>query len=308
VLAAYGLAYFMKTLDWKRAVYCVIGCAGLALTRGDSLFFALLFLLALGLVEIYKRKRFPVKTFCSGLLFLGLISPWVIYEYNQTGWPVTELRQAIILDRLFKTDRAQSVSVVNKPATVPVQVHSAARAAKPAQTVAPLKAVEATQRVKPVSVVDTEPLAEEKGEESFIENLLKGFYPQYLIFILPVIIFRIYRKKMSGGEFLLLAVVLLHAIGMIGQIAVADKKLFIYKRYLIVATPLMFGWGAIGLRWLYDNVKSRLRLKFRWICKFALCVVIVIFTMDGWSRVRKKRINPYLYRAVETCTGVQLRK
>jgi 4-amino-4-deoxy-L-arabinose transferase-like glycosyltransferase len=277
-LAAYGLLCFIRKLDWRSAVYCGLGCAGLALTRGDSLLFSLLFLLALCAGEIYKLKCFPIKTFCAGLLFLVLIAPWLAYEYRHTGWPVTEQRQAMILDRLFKRN-PQPVPPITAPVTV-------------------------SQKQAPAA----NKVIEEENDESFVKNLVKGFYPQYLIFILPVIFLRIYRKKMSAGEWVLLLIVFIHAFGMIAQIAIADKKLFIYKRYLIVATPLMFGWGAIGLRWLYDKIKRLVLFRYRWICRFALSIAIFILVMDGWSRVRKHRINPYLYEAAETYLGVDLKK
>ena len=288
ILAAYGLICFIKKMNWKSAAYCGAGCVGLALIRGDSLLFALLFLMALGVSEIYKLKRFPIKTMFTGLLFLALISPWLAYEYHHTGWPVTEIRHAIVLNRLLKRKPPELTPITPKVTTPQKQA-----------------AVVATPQ-KPASVVNK--VIVRKKNESFIKNLIKGFYPQFLIFILPVILFRIYRKKMSKYEWVLLTIVFLHAFGMIAQIAIADKRIFIYKRYLIVATPLMFGWGAIGVRWLYDNIKKIMSFRYRWICRFALCIAIFVFILDGWSRVRKYRLNPYLYELTETYFGVKLKK
>ncbi|MDD5599890.1 MAG: hypothetical protein PHV82_18245, partial [Victivallaceae bacterium] len=216
--------------------------------------------------------------FCAGLLFLFLISPWLLYEYRHTGWPVTELRQAVVLDRLFGRKTPQ---------------------------VCPVKVALSTS-VRQLQVIDK--VAEQEKDGYFIENLVKGFYPQYLIFILPVLIFRICRRKMSADELILLLMVFVHALGMVGQIAVADKKLFIYKRYLIVAAPLLFGWGAVGARWSYDKLRRSMTFRYRWVCTLIIFIVITGLIFDGWSRVRKKQLNPYLYEQVKTHIGVELRK
>ena len=242
VLAAYGLVCFFQKYNWKGAVYCSLGCVGLALTRGDSLLFALLFLAAIAIIELYKQKSFPYKAICVGIMFLFFIAPWSYYEYRQTGWPVTELRHAILLDKIFKTKH----SVVTNSTTQ--------------------KAPVVIQKIEKVKI----------RKESFWKNLFKGFYPQYLVFIIPVLFYRVRKKMLRPEELILLLVVVIHAAGMIGQIAIADGKLFIYKRYLIVATPLMFGWAAIGLRWIFDKTKQLLAIKHRWIAKATIIILITI--------------------------------
>lgn len=95
---------------------------------------------------------------------------------------------------------------------------------------------------------------------------------------------------------------------MIGQIGIADKRLFIYKRYLIVATPLTYGWAAIGLRWFFDKVKKFLKLKYRWIATAILIGWAMFFIFNAWSRVRKARINSQFYRIVKQYTGLDVEK
>jgi 4-amino-4-deoxy-L-arabinose transferase-like glycosyltransferase len=279
VLATYGLICFFRRYNWKGALYCSLGSVGLALNRGDSLLFALLFLMAIVFIEMFKQRNIPYKSVCAGIVFLIAISPWCLYEYHHTGWLVTEVRHAMVVDKLLS-----GKTTIVAPANSKVI------------TAAPKKV-----KISPSVNI-------RNNDESFWENLFKGFYPQYLFFIIPVLFFRIRKKKILPEEIILLLVVMIHAAGMILQIAIADKRIFIYKRYLIVATPLMFGWGAIGARWVYDNIRQFLSLKYRWICRLALCIIIFIFVLDGWARIRKKRINPFLYKQFQYYTGINLDK
>lgn len=278
VLAVYGLLFFFRKYSWKGAIYCSLACVGLALTRGDSLLFSLLFLLAILLIELFKQKRFPKKSLCAGIIFLVIVSPWGYYEYQKTGWSVMELRHAEILNKVFCTKPLVILPIVKK-----IDSHK--------NTVAVSKK---TREVK-------------HKRKDFWKNLLKGLCPQYLLFIIPVLFYRIRKKILSPEELILLLAVFIHTIGMIGQIAIADKQLFIYKRYLIVATPLSFGWAAIGLRWLFDKVRRSLKLKYRWIAKAILIAWIAFFIFNAWSRVRKTRINPFFYKMVEQYTGINPR-
>ena len=126
-----------------------------------------------------------------------------------------------------------------------------------------------------------------------VDNYL--LYQPYLLFIILVLFVRTRNRKLSPEEFILLLALLIHTIGVIGQIAIADKELSIYKRYLIIASPLSFGWAAIGLRWLYDRVRKFLKLKYRSIAEVSIAGFIIFFIFNAWSRVRKARINPFFY-------------
>ncbi|MFA6714415.1 MAG: phospholipid carrier-dependent glycosyltransferase [Victivallaceae bacterium] len=271
VLAACGLIYFFQKRNWRGAVYCSLGGVGLTLTRGDSLPFALLFLAAIFIIELFNEKKIPYKSICAVLIFCAAVSPWVCYEYQKTGWPVTEQRQAMVLNRIFGYEDSKETIYADNTAL-------------------------------PVDLRNKENIKE------FWKNLFKGLCPQYLLFIIPVLIYRIRKKTLSSEEWILLAAIFIHTFGMIGQIAIADKRLFIYKRYLIVATPLTYGWAAIGLRWLFDKTKKLLKLKHRWVATAILIGAAVIFVFNAWSRIRKGRINPYLYQQVNKYTGMDLKK
>lgn len=277
ILAALGFICFFQKHNWKGAVYCSAGCVGLALIRGDSLVFALMFLAALFIIELLHEKKIPYKSICAALIFCIAVSPWAFYEYRKTGWPVTEQRHAMLLNKIF-TDEPLKIS---GPAA---NINSRS------------------------SSDDIDREGKEEGIKEFWKNLFKGLCPQYLLFIIPVLIYRIRKKTLSNEELILLAAVLIHTFVMIGQIAIADKRLFIYKRYLIVATPLAYGWAAIGLRWLFDKIKKILKLKYRWIAAAVLIGLAVFFVFNAWSRVRKARINPYFYKMVKQNTGINLEK
>ncbi|MFA7185546.1 MAG: hypothetical protein WC082_11665, partial [Victivallales bacterium] len=218
-----------------------------------------------------NEKKIPYKSICAVLIFCAAVSPWVCYEYQKTGWPVTEQRQAMVLNRIFGYEDSKETIYADNTAL-------------------------------PVDLRNKENIKE------FWKNLFKGLCPQYLLFIIPVLIYRIRKKTLSSEEWILLAAIFIHTFGMIGQIAIADKRLFIYKRYLIVATPLTYGWAAIGLRWLFDKTKKLLKLKHRWVATAILIGAAVIFVFNAWSRIRKGRINPYLYQQVNKYTGMDLKK
>jgi len=284
VLATYGLVCFFRKYNWKGALYCLLGSVGLALTRGDSLLFALLFMIAIALIELFKQKSFPYKSLCAGLVFIILVAPWGYYEYKQTGWPVMELRHATILDKIFNTTPTA-----------------------PSITTADIDAKKGPEKLSKEERVKRKAKREKRARnklKDFWKNLFKGLCPQYLFFIIVVLFYRIKKKILSQEELILLLTALIHTFGMIGQIAVADKQLFIYKRYLIVATPLSFGWAAIGLRWLFDKIKRFFKRKYRWLPKAIIIGLIAFFIFNAWSRVRKTRINPFFYRIVKQYTGI----
>lgn len=288
VLAAYGLVCFFRKYNWKGAIYCSLGCIGLALTRGDSLLFALLFLAVIAAIELFKQKCFPSKSLCAGLIFIILVAPWGYYEYKQTGWPVMELRHATILDKIFNTE-------TTTPSIAAADIDAKKAPEKISEKEREKRKAKRKKRIK-------------NRFKDFWKNLFKGFYPQYLFLIITVLFVRIRKKILSREELILLLIVLIHAVGMIGQIAIADKQLFIYKRYLIVATPLLFGWAAIAARWLFDKARRFLKLKYRWIAKAVIIILISLSIFDAWSRVRKTMVNPFFYKIVKQCTGVNLQR
>jgi hypothetical protein len=170
----------------------------------------------------------------------------VYYQYRTIGYPVTAVQQARIIIKLKahlggSVDKLSSRSVVGNPDQTSF--------INPSTDHLNIGSVAMRLTVKPKKF----PISE------FVDSVFKGFYPPFALIALPVIFIRIRRKLWTRPETFLLTAVLLHAGLQIGQIALASGILFMSSRYLIGAAPLLFGWTAIGLIWMYHAVPQSLR-------------------------------------------------
>lgn len=99
-----------------------------------------------------------------------------------------------------------------------------------------------------------------------IEDVCRGFYPYYLPLVLLGIAFRIYEKKWSRAETVLLLIYLVHEAGMIFQISFFHGAFS--RRYFLTVSPLLFGWAGYAV---FKLLKIRL---LRWLlpvgCAFLL--------------------------------------
>ena len=278
-LATYGMIRFLSRRNWSDILLLVIGAAGLALLRGDSLIFALLFLiwaLAEEVAACIKKRKIilPVKSLAGVVMFFIIITPWLYYEYIHTGYPVTESRIAMVIAQLKK-------EIVQPPVKT---VHAeAGLVARGREKNPPVKTV--ARGSVPIAL-DAESEEDAHGISDFFEELFKGFFPPYLIFILPVLFFRIKERKLSRYEWLLLVVVLGHAALMVAQIFISDSILYVSKRYLITVAPLTFGWAALGVRSVRDGLRRVMTKRWRWCVDIGLAACSVIMVADGWLRIR----------------------
>jgi 4-amino-4-deoxy-L-arabinose transferase-like glycosyltransferase len=265
LLAMYGaVSVFQHLGKWNGYLWTAIGSAGLALTRGDCLLYALLLLGAIFLMELRQSRtfRFPLRSLIAAALFSLLIAPWLQYQYNTIGYPVTAVQQVSVLKKI------ESHFGITLPFQAPVS--SAATAQPPGHKPSDEFAVENTARPPSTEQLTRSPVAslprvalpqivKEHTLREFLKSLTSGFYPPFAILALPVIFYRIRKKIWTALETLLLTTVLLHAILQVGQIALADRILYVSSRYLISATPLYFGWAALGLNAAYPIACRYLR-------------------------------------------------
>ncbi|MDD5596662.1 MAG: hypothetical protein PHV82_01875 [Victivallaceae bacterium] len=201
----------------------------LVLNRAEMiLFVALAGLLAFKFDICAQKYRFPWRSLTSGLIALILISPFLFYVWQNVGYPVGNAHIAIMLKRtgLIQTNptprlaQSQNTGVQN--------------------SIVPIKPARQTETCAQASIIL-------KRYMHNIASTLKGFYPLFLIFALPVIYLRIKRKQWRAEEYILLWLWLGHYIVLQAQQLIYEGNYNVHDRYLISAAPLAFGWTALGM-------------------------------------------------------------
>lgn len=121
----------------------------------------------------------------------------------------------------------------------------------------------------------------------FLTSVFKGTYPYFFIPALLVIAYRIYKRKWTLCETVLLAIFVLSFLLQILQNILGATDLFISRRYLMPFAPLMFGWTAWGLRELY------LKLPGKWHKAAILlsCLAVAALVWDGARPTIKSYTN-----------------
>jgi len=310
LLAVYGLSYIYKHRRKTTGyLYCCLGCAGLALLRGDCLIYAVIFLCAALVFELVDKTPFhvPYRSIWAVCLFVLFISPWIHYQYRVIGYPVTETRIAFIfskieaklgIDWLHNKDaeiilpgeflRSEDSQESSEPKTAPGNNFPVTPARNLGQNKQPAPEKEETGPLQ----ASGRTLKNKDSVLGFIESLIKGFYPHFALFAVPVIFFRIKRKSWTTLETILLVVLIGHALIQVGQVAVSDHRLYVSKRYLLSAAPLSFGWAAIGMTYAYETFFQRFSPDKRKL--IGLILLISLFAalyLDGASRINRSFLN-----------------
>ncbi len=83
--------------------------------------------------------------------------------------------------------------------------------------------------------------------QNYIISLLQGNAYILLPFILLSIFLRLRSGQWSRAETIVLSCLIVHQLAVMLQIICHDHYLYVSDRYLIPATPLMFGWAILGV-------------------------------------------------------------
>lgn len=113
-----------------------------------------------------------------------------------------------------------------------------------------------------------------------ISAIVKGCYPYFSILAFCVIVWRIKAGLWNRRETIVLVCVIGHLLLEILQLIIGDGKWEISRRYLLPATPLLFGWTAYGLRVLYLQYRSRIPA---WCLWSAGCLALAVLLFDGMA-------------------------
>lgn len=245
-------------------LWCAVGATMLSLTRGDCTLYALLFLCAVLFFDMYRKKPFfiPWRTGIAVMLYLLFLSPQLAYNYRTIGYPVPEVRYAVMLSKL---EYRLNLNFYNHNAIVKLPGMLADLTAVPATGLQPTVkqnpvAIEGNHRMGDMSDESSSKTQNGHSAAEFIDGLFKGFYPYFFLLAVPVIVMRIYRREWKTEESILLAVLLGHAFLIVMQIIIFDKYLYISRRYLLPVAPIAFGWSAIGVLVLWGWMRSKMPL------------------------------------------------
>ena len=105
----------------------------------------------------------------------------------------------------------------------------------------------------------------------FLHSCYSGTYPHYAIIAFAVIVYRLTSDRWTRNESALLFLFLAFYLGTVAQILVADRVLFVSRRYLLPFAPLLFGFTAVGVVKFYDWLKRPVL--------FAILAVLVVLTL-----------------------------
>jgi len=263
LVTVYGLLRFSRYRDWRSTLYVFVGSAGMSLVRGEGITVAALLITGFIIVELIGNRkrtlcsRIPVKSLTGILIFLLLLSPWLIYMWHKTGYPLTDSRQAAVAE-----------SVLGRLGYVP---HDRDRMPE-----------DALHEFLEVYLEPNPGVSEKKTVDytfwtNIVVEIVKGLVPVYLIFALPVIISRIRSRRWCLQETVLLMLIVGHTALLVCLLG----GNWVQKRYVIHAMPFLLGWTVYGMRHVLSNVR-RFPIHRRSIAiRTVVCVFTLIMVWDA---------------------------
>ncbi len=245
--------------------YLLFGAAAAAmgLTRDDSILYAMLIGLFIAGLETVKLRAFPWRSSLAALTALLIFCPYLLYNYAVTGFPVPGIRAVRMVSPWLPKNSFGKLEYPQKANATPPLRPLECKAALP-----PLKAGETPEgtAVKPAKapskplplLVHLPPDEESEDIPDFLSSLVKGAYFFFSLPALAIILWRIYRRRWTRAESILLALFLGHTLIILLQIIIVDHKLYVSRRYLLPAVPLIFGWTAMAAWWIHRQLLHKL--------------------------------------------------
>ncbi len=203
----------------------------------------------------------PYKSIITTVLIVLLLLPWLLYQYNMIGYPVTDSRQVSIITKVMDLFSINYIPASGLP--------------KESPTILELMKI---QKTSGIVYIETRSL----WKTLFVE-IIKGFYPFYLLFSIPVIWSRIKKKEWTRMETVVMSCVWLHTLVLI----IGLGGTWIQKRYVIPVVPIMLGWTAIGVLNFFNFLFEKFRRgRTRLVPKFIMVLAILILIWDGTKKIR----------------------
>ncbi|QSH40375.1 glycosyltransferase family 39 protein [Lentisphaerota bacterium ZTH] len=274
-------------------LYCALATAGLTLTRGDCALFSIAVMGTLVIRGLFFRRRI-VSSVIAVAVFTGILAPWLCYQYLNIGYPVPEVRHGIILSQLTKHLPYIDIMHNKNPSLSCKPSLNQFDQLKLKYAVSADTAKEHPARPETSSV---NPSAREAGYKNsvlyqFCMKFLKGLYPFYFVLAFLGIILRLRNGKWNRLETVLLSLYVFHNLTIVGQILIADHKLYTSSRYLLVAVPLYLPWTATAFETVYIKLKRNLH-RLGLVIFAAICLIIIIISYSqGTKELIHERFQP----------------
>lgn len=274
IWAAYALVrLWQERKSLKASLMLAFVCAGMVYVRDDSVLYALLFLFAGCGIELFRTRRFPVASLIlAPVTAFVLILPLLTLNYRISGYPVPSARfirfvRGRLPFRMFTPENEWSKDLM-------VATPDYADYARPSLSTASDSGsasgagrvvVQAPRAVVSPDEASAERLREDlpaffsfswKSFSAMVWDFFRGQYLYYLIPALAMIVLRIRRKKWTTEETILLLVPLLHGFLLVLQNAIANGWFLHVRRYYLPVSPLICGWTALALLFLYDKTRQ----------------------------------------------------
>ena len=296
--------FYHTNREWPLALGVGVIAAVLALTKEESLVYALFLLAILLVCEIYKKwnttrfiHRLPIKTVAAFGLFLVLISPWVAYEYHKTGYPVTSKFQVMGIEKVKNILQAQNgktdsgkIAIASRRISSPSLRLDAgfpnASFPKGIETGAfPATAISISSIFS-----DFKETHWDRVDWGFsVNNLWNGFFHIYLVFAIGGALCLVVRGKWRRMDTLLL-------LGIFAFLAVYfemrvvkthnENLMRMQERHISVIMPFILGWTATGASALHDLTRRTLFRRFKVVSKMIVGLFIIVLVWDCYITVR----------------------
>ncbi len=246
--------------------YLMLGAAAAAmsLVRDDALLVGCLMGVAALFFEFFGLRRFPWRTLLAALTGLAVLLPGLATTYAVTGYPALSVRFLNVSRAIFPEDAFGRVPGMlprswERPA--PEETAGDAAGTEAGTIEAGGNVPEMVQWLEPPREIlpehITEPPFSWKRIADFIEAILRGSCFFFAIPALAVLAVRCRKKRFGTEEAILAGVFAGHTLAIVLQVLIADGYLYVSRRYLLPATPLLFGWTALFCIGVMEWIKTR---------------------------------------------------
>ena len=284
---------FIQSKRFPLIVQASIGLALLGLCRNEGIgFLPLICLFILFHEWIFPNKKISVwKKLMNGAghnvlalsICLLIWSPWMIYQYRITGYPVLGSKQVPVLQKFIpflnekmhpqiKVENARNIETKYKNRnTTSFDFTTGGNIEENKSQFAVWK--EIFKEPKPYSV------------HSKLVETYKGLYPPYILLVIIGILILLKSKKWTRIDSLFAAVFIYNLL--LQWVIVPN----VIKRLVAPTIPFYLPWFIIGFDTVKNYFAKRPALKnikiARIVSHSILCLVVVVMLWDGMSSTRK---------------------
>lgn len=223
-----------------------IACGLTVCIKNDTILFAAIMFAVCAVLDVYKNKV-PWRSALAGVFAIIFAIPELFINYKLTGYV---LPGSYFLE-LFTENFHQEPTLANTSKIVFIAFAAVfliflpllgwilrRKYGKQICTVILLAGVGFVC----FEVFKTDFRCSDEDIEITIKNTFYGVLPLLFFLMLPGFFYRIFRKKFTSAEWLLLGTFLLQGTLIYLQYINSNKELYISQRYLLPGTPLYFGW------------------------------------------------------------------